>query len=300
MKLRSLVTGALALLVTLGLASSSFAARDIKELQMTDEQTEAMAGQKPPLIRSFAPDAWSNVTGTEVGENIPEQGQDGEGLEKWVAYVPAQRGEPVAPAPEEEYLHEEVIFGKPYRIWPGPKDGTFVVSWGDQSFLWEPKPWQPESLQKAGPIMYERWVEPDVPYPWSDSIEERQKYAGADIHDRAYTALYFGEAGLNYMTQWNVEMFSPDGTPRHTEAFEWATAYRRDLGGLAGDLVGKVRSNYSFVFIAPDDVRGLGIAVTIYHGQKYNDEFLYTPSSRKVRRLPQGARQDIIPRTIAH
>ena len=123
---------------------------------MTDEQTEAMAGQKPPLIRSFAPEAWSNATGTEVGENIPEQGQDGEGLEKWIDYVPAQRGELVAPAPAEEYLHEEVIFGKPYRIWPGPKDGTYVVSWGDQSFLWEPKPWQPESLQKAGPIMYER------------------------------------------------------------------------------------------------------------------------------------------------
>ena len=100
------------------------------------------------------------------------------------------------------------------------------------------------------------------------------------------------------MTYWAIDLTSPDGTPRNKELFEWMTAYRMDTAGIAEDLIGKVRCNYSFVFVAPDDFRGLGIATTNHFGEKFNDEFLYTPSSRKIRRLPQAARQDVIPGTI--
>ena len=53
-----------------------------------------------------------------------------------------------------------------------------------------------------------------------------------------------------------------------------------------------------FTFVAPDDFRALGLQTTIYHGERFNEEFLYTPSSRKIRRLPQAARQDVIPGAI--
>ena len=75
-------------------------------------------------------------------------------------------------------------------------------------------------------------------------------------------------------------------------------AYRQNPDGLPKSLVGKVRAQYMFTFVAPNDFRGLGISTTIYYGDKFNDEFLYTPAARRVRRLPQGARQDIIPGTI--
>ena len=58
-----------------------------------------------------------------------------DGKEGWVHFDPAQRGEPVAPPPEEGYLYEETLFGKPYRIWAGPKEGTFVIQYGDESFI---------------------------------------------------------------------------------------------------------------------------------------------------------------------
>ena len=213
-------------------------------------------------------------------------------------FNPPKRGEPVAPVPEEGYVLEEEFFGRPYRIWAGPKEGTFVVQYGDESFIWEPKPWHPPSLQKQGPVMYNRWTQPGLPYPWDYTMEERQTMPGTELHDRAYTSLYFSEFSINYMTHWAVDVTSPDGTPRNKELYEWLTSYRMDTSGIAEDLVGKVRCNYSFAFTAPDDFRGLGIATTIYLGEKFNDEFLYTPSSRKVRRLPQAARQDFIPGTI--
>ena len=298
MRLRTFFLGALGSAVTLGLVSSAFGVADMKELTLSEEDRAAMAGPNPPMFRTMGVETWHQGTSMDVKDVIPPQGADGGGLDHWVRYSPAPTGEPAHPA-DEEYMHEEMIVGKPYRIWAGPKEGTFMVSWGDQSFLWEPKDWQAPTLQAAGPVFYERWMQPGNLFPWENSMAEREQYAGADIHNRAYTPVDFGEFGLNYMTQWNVEMFSPDGTPRHKEAFEWATSYRLDSGGLPDDLIGTVLAQYSFVFIAPDDFRGLGIAVTIYHGEKYNDEFLYTPSSRKVRRLPQGARQDFIPGTMA-
>ena len=297
MRLRTFFLGALGAALTLGLASSAFGVADMIELELTDEQRADLAGPSPSNYRTMT-DVWDTTTGMDVNEIIPEKGVDGEGLEKWIRYTPAVQGEPAQPA-GEEYLLEEVIFGKPYRIWAGEKAGTFMVSWGPQSFLWEPKVWHSPKLKKEGPLYYYRWVQPGNLFPWEHSLKEREGYAGADIHNRCYTPVDFGEHGMSYMTQWNIEMYSPDGTPRNKELFEWATAYRLDQGGLPDDLVGKVLAQYSFVFIAPDDFRGLGIAVTVYHGEKYNDEFLYTPASRKVRRLPQGARQDFIPGTMA-
>ena len=152
-------------------------------------------------------------------------------------------------------MHEEMIVGKPYRIWAGPKDGTFMVSWGDQSFLWEPKDWQAPTLAGGGPVFYERWVQPATSSPGKTRWQNASNMRGGHPQSRLYAG-GFREFGLNYMTQWNVEMFSPDGTPRHKEAFEWATSVSARFGWVAGRLIGTVLAQYSFVFIAPDDFRG--------------------------------------------
>ncbi|RIL07367.1 MAG: hypothetical protein DCC71_03395 [Proteobacteria bacterium] len=193
---------------------------------------------------------------------------------------------------------EEMIAGKPYSITPGDKPGTFVCQWGDEKVNWEPKPWHPTSYRELGPKVYDRWTQPGLPYPWEMPLEQRVQQTGAEIHDRSYTALYFGEFGQNYITRWAIDLISPDGVHRDKELHEWMVSYRINQGGLGADEVGKVRAKYMFTFIAPNDFRGLGISTTIYHGDKFNDEFLYTPAARRVRRLPQAARQDIIPGTI--
>ena len=195
--------------------------------------------------------------------------------------------------------YTQMIAGKPYKITPGDVAGTYNVSWGDESFVWQPRPWQHKDYQKEGPAIYDRWIQPDLPFPWDSTLGERFEMSGRDIHSIVYTSVYFNEFGDNYLTRWAIDLTSPDGTPRNKELFEWAVAYRRNPVGLTAEQVGKVIVSYMFTFVAPDDYRGLGISTTIYKGEKANDEFLYTPSSRKIRRLPQAARQDIIPGAIA-
>lgn len=193
---------------------------------------------------------------------------------------------------------DQMIAGKSYSITPGSKPGTFVCQWGDETVNWEPKPWHHPDYRETGPAIYDRWAQPSLPYPWELPLDERVAQSGAEIHDRSYTALYFGEFGENYITRWAIDLISPDGTHRDKELHEWMVAYRRNKQGLPPSEAEKVRAKYMFTFIAPNDFRGLGISTTIYHGDKYNDEFLYTPAARRVRRLPQAARQDIIPGTI--
>ncbi len=196
----------------------------------------------------------------------------------------------------QDYM--QMIWGKPYKVTPGEKPGTFNVSWGDESMVWEPKPWYTKTAKELGPAVYDRWIQPDLPFPWEDTLATREKYSGPQVHDRAFTPIDFNEFGRNYMTQWAVDLTSPDGTPRNKVFFEWNNAYRRTSEGLTPEEVGKVRAKYTFVFTQPDDYRGLGINTTVFHGERFNEEFLYTPSSRKIRRLPMAARQDIIPGTI--
>ncbi len=193
---------------------------------------------------------------------------------------------------------EEMILGKSYSVNPGTEPGTYVCKWGDETVNWKPQPWHPQDYKDVGPNIYDRWTQPGLPYPWEKPVAERVKQDGAEVHDRSYTALYFNEFGENYITEWSIDLISPNGTHRDKRLFEWMISYRQNQEGLPESLVGKVRAQYMFTFVEPNDFRALGISTTIYHGDKYNDEFLYTPASRRVRRLPQGARQDIIPGTI--
>jgi len=193
----------------------------------------------------------------------------------------------------------EMILGKPYSVTPGDEPGTYVCTWGDETVVWKPKPWHSPDILEVGPIIYGRWTQAGLPYPWELSLEERlDQFDGAEVHDRSYTALYFNEFGENYITDWNIDLMSPDGTERNKTLHEWMLAYRINQDGLPKSLVGKIRARYMFTFVAPNDFRGLGISTTIYFGDKYNDEFLYTPAARRIRRLPQAARQDIIPGSI--
>lgn len=195
-------------------------------------------------------------------------------------------------------LAEEMILGKSYSVTPGAEPGTYECKWGDESVTWKPQPWHPADYKALGPNIYNRWTQAGLPYPWEKSIDERVKHDGREVHDRSYTALYFNEFGENYITEWTIDLISPDGTLRDKRLYEWMVSYRRNQEGLPKSLADKVRAQYMFAFVAPNDFRGLGISTTIYHGDKFNDEFLYTPSARRVRRLPQAARQDIVPGTI--
>ncbi|MEQ8660772.1 MAG: hypothetical protein RLW62_08145, partial [Gammaproteobacteria bacterium] len=169
---------------------------------------------------------------------------------------------------------DQMIMGKPYSISPGTEAGSFVCRWGDEEVVWKPQPWHPMAYRELGPHIYDRWTQEGLPYPWEQPLEERVKNDGREVHDRSYTALYFNEFGENYITEWSIDLTSPDGTARNKKLFEWMVSYRQNQDGLPASLVGKVRAQYMFTFVAPNDFRGLGISTTIYHGDKFNEEFL--------------------------
>ena len=211
--------------------------------------------------------------------------------------VPLSAGAEDAPAAGEELM----IAGRPFSVTPGPEPGMFTCRWGDETVEWKPKPWHPADYKEIGPNIYRRWAESGLPYPWEVPLEKRVKnFSGAEVHDRSYTALYFNEFGENYIAEWNIDLMDADGTERNKTLFQWMVSYRINQDGLPKGMMGKVRARYMFAFTAPNDFRGLGITTTLYHGKKFNDEFLYLPAQRRTRRLPMAARQDIIPGSIAH
>ena len=122
---------------------------------------------------------------------------------------------------------EQMIAGKKYTIQAGSEPGTFVCRWGDEEVSWKPQPWHPSHLKEEGPAIYDRWAQPGLPYPWEESLDDRVKQDGREVHDRSYTALYFNEFGENYITWWSIDVTSPNGTKRDKELFEWMISYRR-------------------------------------------------------------------------
>ena len=132
---------------------------------------------------------------------------------------------------------EEMILGKPYSISPGTEPGTYVCKWGDETVNWKPQPWHNSSYKEIGPNIYDRWTQPGLPYPWEKPVEERVKHDGREVHDRSYTALYFNEFGDNYITEWSIDLISPNGTLRDKRLFEWMVAYRQNPDGLPKSLV---------------------------------------------------------------
>ena len=132
---------------------------------------------------------------------------------------------------------EEMIMGKPYSISPGAEPGTFVCKWGEETVNWKPQAWHPSDYKSLGPNIYDRWIQPGLPYPWEKPMEERVKQDGREVHDRSYTALYFNEFGENYITEWSIDLISPDGTHRDKRLFEWMVSYRQNPDGLPKNLV---------------------------------------------------------------
>ena len=140
-------------------------------------------------------------------------------------FNPPKRGEPVAPGPDEGYVLEEEFVGRPYRIWAGPEEGTFVVQvTATRASSGSPCLGTHLRLQKQGSgRCSNRWTEPGYPIRWDYTMEERSDNAWRlRSMSRAYTSPYFSELSINYMTHWAVDVTSPDGTPRNKGLYELA------------------------------------------------------------------------------
>lgn len=204
-------------------------------------------------------------------------------------------------------VFSDTVDGKEYRIEPGEKAGTWRVSYGEDSFVWEPLPYMDDELVKEGPKFYLRWNQPDLPFPWDLNAAERVelgKQSAGELLDRYHSATVFFAFGKSMLDVSALPLTDARGNRREKILQEWAQAYVPDghnWDNLPKAEQGKVTRKYLWVYRAPNEVKGLGGRTVTYSDKNRRpDEWLYLPAVRKVRRLAAGVSQDYLPGTIFH
>lgn len=218
----------------------------------------------------------------------------------------------VAAAPFSAQAASDAVFtdtidGKEYRIEAGEKPGTWRVSYGEDSMIWEALPWMDPELAAEGPKFFQRWSQPGLPYPWEINAAERValgKSAPGDLLDRYHAATIFFAFAKSMLDVAALPLTDARGNVREKVLQEWAQSYvpeGNNWENLPDAEKGKVSRKYLWVYRSPSEVEGLGgRTVSFTDKQRRPDEWLYTPSVRKVRRLSAGVSQDYLPGTIFH
>jgi hypothetical protein len=194
------------------------------------------------------------------------------------------------------------IAGKPYSIVPGPKAGTYVVKWGDETMTWEAKPWMEDTLKAKGPAYYAQWSKAGMPFPWDVPVEKRDKLSPEDLMDRCIAYNYYGPYHQGGADVWNNLVIRPDGSLRETEHFLelWQTYINNtNQSFLTPPERPKVSRKYLWVAVDPEEVRGQsGVTTDFYEHEQRPQDTWYTPTVRKVRRLAGAVSKQFFPTTI--
>lgn len=214
---------------------------------------------------------------------------------------------PLSAQAAPDAVFTDTVEGKEYRIAPGEKPGTWLVTYGDDSVVWEPLPWMDDDLVKAGPVFHQKWNQPGLPYPWEINAAGRvalAKTAPGDMLDRYHGGTVFFSFAKSMLDVAALPLTDARGNVREKVLQEWAQSYVPDgnnWDNLPKSEQGKVSRKYLWNYRSPSEVEGLGgRTVSFTDKQRRPDEWLYTPSVRKVRRLSAGVSQDYLPGTIFH
>lgn len=203
----------------------------------------------------------------------------------------------VAPSYGAEKSEQQMVYGKPY--WTEPvqgEPGKWWVNWGEERMKWEPQFWQADYIHKKGPSLYIDYANrhingPQWPYNIPDS--EFEKLSAKDIWGYYYISYLF-PTYEDFTEEFWGALEGPKGNKYSAGGLEWIKRYRKS----AECAEGAVDWKYLFVQTNPEDVAGVGMLQIVYCGEKTEDNFLYTPTTRKVRRLASASRQDFVPRTL--
>ncbi len=208
-------------------------------------------------------------------------------------------------AEEKKYqgkgVYQKTILGKEYRIETIENEpGKYWVRWGDEEMKWEPKPWYDDELNAKGPLLYTEWLQP-LYYPYTIPLEEREKFDAFDVQN---SGTFLGPfAGPSLEDQFEAHLYAPGAEYRRDKTgFEWNMWYpsskrmskwRWDPEPLP-EQDGQAYRKYIFLFRSPRDLLKVGFLQIQYHGKnKEDDNYLYVPTVRKVRRLATANRQDV-------
>ncbi|MGE0519069.1 MAG: outer membrane lipoprotein-sorting protein [Candidatus Binatia bacterium] len=190
-------------------------------------------------------------------------------------------------------VFSKMIGGKEWRVEPIAGTKNFKVTWGDETVTWTPKPWQPKELQEKGPrYYYESFA--DTPYPPINiSMDERTKQEGYDVM-RGWSLVENGSTYLDWKGGFCFDIIAAGGGVRTRCGIEWKKTYvRPEHKAVYNSTDPPTLSKRFIVLTAPRTVRGVGFVTRVYdHPTKEQDNWLYLPSVRKVRRLATASKQD--------
>jgi len=198
------------------------------------------------------------------------------------------------PAGEASGVFSKMIGGKEWRVESIEGTKKFKVKWGDQEVTWEPKPWEPKELQEEGPSWYwRRFGEKQPYYPLDRTMDERAKLDGYEVM-RGWVLLEDTSQMLDWKGGFCFDIISAGGQVRTRCGIEWKRAYTRaELQDVYRSTKPPMLNKRFIVLTAPRSVRGIGFLTFVYDDPvKEQDNWLYLPSVRKVRRLATASKQD--------
>jgi hypothetical protein len=198
-------------------------------------------------------------------------------------------------------IYQKTILGKEYRIETiEAEPENYRVRWGDEEIKWEPKPWYDDELKAKGPLLYTEWLQP-LYYPYTIPLEEREKFDAFDVQN---TGTFLGPfSAPSFEDQFEAHLYAPGAEYRRDKSgFEWNKWYSVAANGKwrwdpspPPELEGQAYRKYVFLFRSPRDLLKVGFLQIQYQGKnKEDDNYLYVPTVRKVRRLATANRQDVI------
>lgn len=194
-------------------------------------------------------------------------------------------------------VYAKTLMGKNFRIEAAEgQPGKYCLSWGDEKVQWEPKPFYPEELKQQGPLFYVEYANLKI-FPYNHTLEEREKFTAFDVQNSATFFGPFVTGPIDLEDGFDAHLYSPTGYRRDKTGMEFNKWYLEgrtkhvwDKDATSGDPYRK----YLFIFRTPQDLSKTAFFQVQYQGQKEDDNFLYNPVVRKVRRLATANRQDVI------
>ena len=109
-----------------------------------------------------------------------------------------------------------MVAGKAYRVSPGEAPHTWEVRWGNETMLWQPRPWMEDSYKEQGPKLLMQWTKPGLPYPWELPIEKRHQLSASEYMDHCSTTMVAAPGNTNEWDNYKVVIYRPDGSVRET------------------------------------------------------------------------------------
>lgn len=194
----------------------------------------------------------------------------------------------------QEIILKKMIGEKEYRIEKIKNEpGNFMVSYGEEKIKWVPKPWHVKELVEQGPAYYDNvWGKGGLNYPFDLSIEERiSQLSARDIVERRMDEHLCAYA-YDLKQAFAFTSVDTKGYKRTKAAIWWAKmAYKLNKESIPPGVKKLQRS--VIVMINPVDTRGIGVLYNNYQSEdKMDEQWLYLPSQRKVRRMTIGNRKD--------